>query len=408
MHRRIVELALLIVCTSQIGRAQEFKLGDRTVQVHGFVSQGFVKTDENNWLTMNTSQGSGAMTDMGLNASSQLTDKFRVGAQVYDRNLGQLGEWHPSLDWAVADYRFTNWFGVRAGKVKTTMGLYNDAQDEDFLRVFALLPQSIYPTDLRDTTMAHTGVDLYGNLPLQRGLGDISYTAFVGHRSDSIYSGYAYRLVNFGEYISSLTGPQYGGDLRWNTALKGLLVGVSRLNQQLTLKGSVVDALNPASGLQPFTQTTTTDWTNQLYSEYRWRRLRADLEYRREYALSPYVPGTNTNSDTRGWYVAGSYRLQRRLEVGSYYSRYTLRYAIWGGAIPTMVVSDTSLPQNHVYDKVLAIRYDLNRYVYLKAEGHFINGYGLGPFPDGFYPQQNPQGFRANTDALVIKTGVHF
>jgi hypothetical protein len=36
---------------------------------------------------------------MGLNASSQLTDKFRIGAQVYDRNLGQLGQWHPSLDW---------------------------------------------------------------------------------------------------------------------------------------------------------------------------------------------------------------------------------------------------------------------------------------------------------------------
>jgi len=55
-------------------------------------------------------------------------------AQVYDRNLGQLGQWHPSLDWAVADYNFKNWFGIRAGKVKTTMGWCNDLAR---LRAFA-------------------------------------------------------------------------------------------------------------------------------------------------------------------------------------------------------------------------------------------------------------------------------
>jgi TonB family protein len=102
MDRRILAFALLCLFASYPSHAQEFKVWDRAVQVHGFFSQGFMKTDENNWLTMNTRQGSGAMTEMGLNISSQLTDRFRVGAQVYDRNLGQLGQWHPSLDWAVA------------------------------------------------------------------------------------------------------------------------------------------------------------------------------------------------------------------------------------------------------------------------------------------------------------------
>jgi hypothetical protein len=106
--------------------------------------------------------------------------------------LGHLGQWHPSLDWAVADYRFTNWFGVRAGKVKTTLGLYNDSQDLDFLHVFAVLPQSVYSTDLRDTTIAHAGGDIYGTIPLRHRLGDLSYTVYAGHRSDSIYSGYPY------------------------------------------------------------------------------------------------------------------------------------------------------------------------------------------------------------------------
>jgi hypothetical protein len=87
-------------------QAQEFKLWDRTVQVHGFASQGFVYTSGNNWLTMDSTAGSAGFTDFGLNMSSAVTDKLRVGAQVYDRNLGQLGQYHPQLDLAVVDYRF--------------------------------------------------------------------------------------------------------------------------------------------------------------------------------------------------------------------------------------------------------------------------------------------------------------
>ena len=44
--------------------AQEFKIGKYDVQAHGFGTQGYVKTNVNNWLTMNTSDnGSGAFTD---------------------------------------------------------------------------------------------------------------------------------------------------------------------------------------------------------------------------------------------------------------------------------------------------------------------------------------------------------
>jgi hypothetical protein len=393
----------------QIGRAQEFKVWDRTVQVHGFASQGFVYTDENNWLTMNTSQGSGAMTDMGLTVSSQLTDKFRVGAQVYDRNLGELGRWHPSLDWAVADYRFNNWLGIRAGKVKTTLGLYNDSQDLDSLHVFAPLPQSVYPTDLRDTMIAHAGGDLYGNVPLRHHLGDLAYTAYVGHRSDSIYSGYPYLVTNSQVYFRSMGGLQYGGDLRWNTPVTGLMIGASRMNEEITGKGTFVNPLNPSAGLVPYEISSTSYWTNGYYGEYIAHGLRIDAEYRRHFSRQPYVAGTEVEIDTRAWYVSGAYRIRKHIEVGSYYSHYTVTNVV-GGPLGSLFPSqtETDLPQNHVYDKVAAARIDLNRYTYVKLEGHFINGYGVGTYPDGFYPQQNPQGFRTNTNALVIKTGFHF
>ncbi|MGA7335689.1 MAG: hypothetical protein WBW91_03105 [Candidatus Sulfotelmatobacter sp.] len=392
-------------------RAQEFKLFDRTVQVHGFVSQGFVYTGGNNWLTMNSSGGSAAWTDFGLNMSTQVTDRLRIGAQGYDRNLGQLGQYHPSLDWAVADYRFKSWFGVRGGKVKTTLGLYNDTQDLDFLRPFALLPQSVYPIDLRDATIAHLGGDVYGNISLKRRLGDLSYTVFAGHRSDSIYSGYPYLLSQFGTLFKSFGGLQYGADLRWNTPLKGVLIGASRLDQDTTGKGTgLADPLNPAYGTIPYSEYSKADWTNEFYGEYAHGKLRMYSEYRR-YVRDQFIfGGTSENlDDVRGWYVSGAYRVCKRLEVGSYYSRYTITNIIEGAlAAEFPSQTDTTLPANHIYDKVISGRVDLRRFWNVKVEGHFMNGYGSSTYPDGFYPQVNPQGFKSDTNALVIKTGVIF
>jgi hypothetical protein len=140
MHRRIAALVLVCFCAGSVHlQAQDFKLFDRKVQVHGFASQGFVYTDTNNWLTMRSNEGSAAFTDFGVNVSTSINDKLRVGAQLYDRNLGELGSYHVSLDWALADYRFKSWLGLRGGKVKTTLGLYNDTQDlifSVFLRCF--------------------------------------------------------------------------------------------------------------------------------------------------------------------------------------------------------------------------------------------------------------------------------
>jgi hypothetical protein len=412
MHRRIVELAVICLWAGQgLLRAQEFKVLSRTVQVHGFVSQGFIYTNDNNWLTMNTSQGSAAFTDFGLNMSSHLTDKLLVGAQVYDRNLGQLGQYHPSLDWALVDYRFKSWFGVRGGKVKTTLGLYNDTQDLDFLRPFALLPQSVYPTDVRDATIAHLGGDIYGSIALKHHLGDLSYTAYAGHRSDSLYSGYPYLLSQYGTHFASFGGLQYGGDLRWNTPIKGLLIGASRLDQDTTGKGVSVNPLNPMGGIIPYSEHSRADWTNQFYGEYVAGKLRIDSEYRRYVRDQLIFGGTSEDLvDVRGWYVSGAYRILKRLQVGSYYSRYSITDTI-GGALAAggfQSQTDTDLPQNHIYDKVVTGRVDLNRFWYVKVEGHFMNGFGASNYPDGFYPQVNSMGFKPNTDALVVKTGFNF
>ena len=392
--RFMAAAALAALSFSPALHAQDFRLFDRTVQVHGFGSQGYLKSTGNNWLTMTTNgDGSFGMTDMGLNVSTQVTDKLRGGAQIYDHNMGQLGQWHPQLDWATLDFRAKPWLGFRGGKVKTTFGLFNDTQDLDFLRTFALLPQGAYAMDMRDANIAHAGGDVFGRVPLAHRLGNLDYTVWSGHRSDSMHSGYAYFLQYHGTIENFYGGLQYGGDLRWETPVKGFLLGISRLDEDLI-------GIGTRAGLHN-TENTKKDFTNQYFGQYIHKNLEIDSEIKRQY--KDHMIRNFTNEDKGNgheWYLAGTYRLVKRVSAGGYYSHYT--------ATSTFnQVFNTSLPSGHIYDKVVSGRVDINRFWNVKAEGHFMNGYTLASFPNGFYPQQNKT-FVPTTNVLVMKTGFNF
>jgi hypothetical protein len=417
MRRRIVGLALACFYASRIAvEAQEFKFLDRKVQVHGFASQGFVYTGENNWLSMHTSQGSAAFTDFGVNVSSEIAEKLRVGAQFYDRNIGEIGRWRPEVDWAFADYRFKPWLGFRGGKIKTAIGLYNDTQDLDLLQTWAVLPQSIDPLDLRSSTISHVGGDLYGAIKPRKNLGTISYTAYAGQRPQDPQGGFVLGLASVGLTLHAYGGWVQGEDLRWDTPVKGLLVGASLMNQHITghgvLTGSgagntfLENLLHlPAGSLER--EHSRKDDYYQYYLQYTWRGLRLDGEYRREFRdewVGYWEPGStalaatfDAISDSRAWYGSAAYRVSKRLELGTYFSWYI---ADWR--------EDRSPPTNHVYDRVASARFDLNNHWYAKIEGHFMNGYGAFDSIRGFYGQQNPNGLDPNTNALVARTGFSF
>jgi hypothetical protein len=393
-----------------------FNVAGRQVQVHSFASQGFAYSNQNNYLTMKTSKGSFALTDVGVNVAMRVTDKFHVGAQFYDRNVGNLGQWEPQLDWAMADYRWKDWLGFRGGKVKTALGLHNDTQDYEFLHTFALLPQSIYPLDLRDAYIGHIGGDLYGTLPLKH-LGSLSYTVYAGRRKDSANGGYVYLLRDRGIDYTDYHGLQYGADLRWNTPLKGAVAGISRMNQDTTGTGTAVctaatpiscAAFNPNGGAGvrgPAEEHSRKDFTNQFYGEYTVGKLKIDAEYRRYYRnVIAWNNLMDVWADNRGWYTAASYRLSRRFEIGSYYSDLSTVYK--RGILPASL--NTSLPSNHIRDKVITGRVDLSKFWDIKVEGHFMDGYNNNQYPAGFYIPDNPQGFKPKTNLLIVRTGWYF
>lgn len=396
--KTVVLTAFLCTAPAAVHAQFDFSIDGRDVQVHSFASQGFMYSNQNNYLTTNTSRDSFSLTDGGANVSTKITDKFRVGAQVYLRNIGQLGKWHPQLDWAYGDYKFTGWFGVRAGKVKTALGLYNDTQDNESLFTWALLPQGLYPLDLRSNTIAHTGGDIYGTIPL-RVLGSLSYTGYVGERAFDQYGGYYLFSSELGMPISSVSGRDEGVDLRWNTPLKGLMLGGSFVNETQNRKGMYTMA-----GLDGFAYDCTNrpQHTAAAYADYTVGKWHFDAEYRRniywlDIGIVGFPGGFLYDGSDQGWFASVAYRINKWLELGTYNSRY---YVDNSGS--------TNPAANHIFDQTATVRFDLTKFWDFKVEEHFINGYGDVYSAHGFYTSDNPNGLKPKTDLLVVRTGFSF
>ena len=177
--------------------------------------------------------------------------------------------------------------------------------------------------------------------------------------------------------------------------MRGLLAGVSYMNQDIQGRGTV------EPGGFPHNEASRKNETSQFYVQYTRGRLTLDGEYRRLWRDQLIFDGPpappEVSEDSRSFYGAASYRISKLLELGTYFSRF---YPDWR--------LEHGVPQNHIFDKVVAARLDLTQHWDLKLEGHFMNGYAAGDALRGFYLQNNPQGLKPATNLLVIRTGYQF
>lgn len=156
----------------------------QTAQLHGFLSQALVVTDDNDFFgPSSTGAGSAEYTELGLNASLRPYPNVLLAAQILSRRAGGEGsDAKPTLDYGVVDYQLTSshdrTLGVQAGRFKNPFGLYNQTRDMAFTRPSILLPQSIYFDRTRSIGLAADGIGVYaeqrvpaGTLRFRSGVG---------------------------------------------------------------------------------------------------------------------------------------------------------------------------------------------------------------------------------------------
>lgn len=385
MKKLLTAVTLLSLATS----VQAMDLAG--VEIHGFASQGYIKTtSENNFPVSNSGDGSFNFNDFAINFSKEVTPGLRVGLQLLAMDRGSYGKDEITLDWAFADYRLQDWLGFRAGKIKMPLGLYNESRDNDALRTFIFLPENEYYDYERDSVNAITGAGIYGSVPIGNA-GTLNYQLLVG-TTPIPTDGASAR--NYSAYVSSVAAPltatnidsdkAFVHHLEWRAPIDGLRAAFSGLHTSFsgTASGDFTDETDP---LNAIITPVTADWKFDSLHRYIFglEYIYKDLVLATEYQRDDYTVSVNYNNlaeenwtskqKSDGWYVSAAYRFTDWFELGGYYTEiYADRNHRDGSTYEDLEVG--AKWQTWQKEKVLTLRFDPVRNLVIKLEGHLIDG----------------------------------
>ena len=387
--------------------AWSFDLGTK-MRINGFLSQGYIKSQDNNFFG-ESKDGSFQINEFGLTLNGELSDNLRVGLQLLSRDLGAEGNNKINIDWGMVDYRPKNWLGVRIGKVKLPIGLYNQGRDSDFLRPAVFLPQSIYDENKRNLVVAATGGSIYGNLAFGTG-GDLEYQAYYGEVNFPEDSGQARGMRALGTKMAAKAGRSvvafesdnryvYGGALIYSPPVEGLRLGVS----YFTGKSEFDFKLRNRDGSIFRAEATGNMKDFIVYSaEYARERWQISAEYT-ESTGDRVVFGIDVpDGRSQGGYVQVCYRLIDPVVI---YALYDVFYADKDDRDGSDLEARGELDYlGWRKDFGLGLRWDVNDHWVLKAEWHKVDGAGL-QLPI-FNPP--PEGVKRDWYYYVLKASYNF
>ncbi len=366
------------------------------VEIHGFVSQGFLWSSANDYLFSTTSKGDFRFNEIGINFSASLTRKLHVGLQLFSRSLGYVGGNQIQLDWAYADYRYEDWLGLRMGKIKIPQGIYNEIRDIDQLRSCIILPQSVYPESGRTYASGLLGLGLYGEAPIKE-FGSLSYEVQGGtvtaHSSETGLISLMQSQVAEATVSGRTPGTTLGDDVDFN--MDYVLLGSLFWNNPFDVDGlrfggtfqynsdMFFDGMASAGGSELAYRMHMTNailWIASLEYVYdnatlafEFREMQTDMT-----AGMPDIPLNlgmlDAHLHQQGFYALLSYAVTESLEMGTYYSMY------WPDAhsrkSTALFGNPDAQPDHRAWqqDIALSARYDIFDFWCVKVEGHYING----------------------------------
>jgi hypothetical protein len=241
-------------------------------------------------------------------------------------------------------------------------------------RTWVLLPQGIYDARFRDLSCSVDGGDLFGSVSLSKA-GSLSYEGYAGLAHAAADSGLAKLIdnsLNPGQISSIDDLPEFGYQLWWNTPLDGLRFGaaltyIPDFNYNFSEPTGFPAPFNTA-----FLRATSKLWIQTYSAEYLWKDWTFQAEfYNTQDSQDTGLVGGPTSHGFNvedAWYGGTSYRVNKWLEVGGYY---TEDYS-HGVPAPGSAPSDSAQR-----DAALTFRFDPTSWWVFKVEGHYIRGTAL-------------------------------
>lgn len=395
------------------------------IQVHGFLSQGFLKSDKNNFLT-STEDGSLEFNEMGINFTTNLSDDLRVGLQLFSRDLGKDGNNQLTIDWAYGDYLFRDWFGIRVGKCRLIGGLFFEIRELDMLRTPILLPQSVYPDIWRDTFSTVKGTTFYGEIPVGV-VGQLAYEAQIGavnlNKDSGVGSVYEDEFKDYGLEITGMSADEFIlGKIIWRTPIDGLSLRYTLWDlKDFSITGSVTQ---PFQTNMVYNLTTLDGYFVSLeydavmfviHSEF--SRINFSGEWKID--LPDSIPAVGFEErdalDQEGYYISLTFRFTDKLSIAIGYSDFypdadnkdgearhdtVKQYNQLLGIAGTLKVENPW--EAWLKTKSISTRYDFTDNWLIKFEVDFNDGFGANT------TAKNPDGLDRNWTLYATKITYSF
>lgn len=363
----------------------------RSVQIHGFASQGFTLTDNNNFFGESTGNGSFEATELGLNASWRMIPELQVSGQLLWRKAGDIGDNNIRLDYGLIDYRFfsneRHHHGLRIGRIKNPLGLYNDTRDVAFTRPGVTLPQSIYFERTRDLALSSDGGELYGEVRFDTDA--LSWELVVAQP----------RARDLDTEIATLGGDR-PGKLEPRTSFLGRLFydysgGRLRLaisNARLNLEYQPGASDPSGNGTIRFSPTIL----SAQFNTESW-------SFTGEYARRPfmfgeqiiYVPAALKSIVGQSYYLQSAYRLTEKWELmGRYDITYQNTEDKSGEKFSALTAGTIPAHSQFSKDWTVGVRWSPSPPWMVRAEHHWVNGTAWLPLQDNPDRGQTQQRWR--------------
>ncbi len=366
MKHFIFFIIFLFSCTLA---AQNVSANTQYVDIHGFLSQGYLQTNENNF-NAETKDGTFQFNEMGINFTTFVTQDLKVGCQLFARDLGEVGNDEVTISWAFAEYTYRNWLGLRAGLFKMPWGLYNEVWDIDTLRTSILMPSSVYPEPLRDGIASFKGFELFGSIPLNI-MGMLQYRLMYGQKGIELDSGAVEntkKLIGLDVFNYYDPGKTTIGRLIWSPPIDGLRISAFFLRTSINVNGTGTVQL-ASLGPDPITFTMTMEADpadNYVFSvEYIYGNFKFNAEnlWYSNHSTYSFANGTYTREDDKDtkepFYAGLGYRFFDWFEAAYYYS-YDTNFMFDG--------------LNDLTEHCLSFRFDINPSWLVKLEVHMMDG----------------------------------
>ncbi len=302
-------IALVLLLLQPVVVLASESIWDR-LQLHGFGSQAIVHTDNNRWFgdSPNTSFG---FTEIGFNASLRANPKLLLSGQLLYRRAGDMYDGEPVLDYGLVDITpfasAEGRLGLRAGRIKNPLGIYNETRDVPFTHPGIFLPQVVYFDRVRNLVLSTDGAMVYGER--YSDWGNVSATIGSGWAVLDENVEWAYLNGDFPGDIKS-NGPTWLASLWYTDPSERLKLGLSGATLSIRFDPRDIGLPTLDAG-----QTEIDYWiASAQYNAEQWT---LTAEYAREplqwSGYGPYSP--DRDATTEGWYLQGTYRMRPDLEL---------------------------------------------------------------------------------------------